>query len=253
MGSPKIFAHRGANDRFNESTITAYKLAANDGVDALEMDLRMTKDGSLVVMHDETIDRTTNGAGDVSHFTLEELKSFSTVAVFNQQTTMETIPTLEEVIQTFRGSEMYYIETRLVDGKLKMEVPLIQLLEKYDLINKDLVMIQSFSEASLKKVNELAPEIPLTLLFGKGKFDLRKALSVSYPMIGVEASNVTREMVDALHRNSKEVHVYFTNPDTQKEEQKRVKALNVDGYFTDYIHFTKKILRYEAKAIRGGT
>ncbi|MBS4219120.1 glycerophosphodiester phosphodiesterase [Bacillus sp. FJAT-49711] len=250
--TPKIFAHRGANDRFNESTITAYRFAAEDGIDALEMDLRMTKDGILVVMHDEKMDRTTNGTGKVSHFSLEELKSYSTVAEFNHQTTMETIPTLEEVIQTFKSTEKYYIETRLVNGEVKMEVPLIQLLKKYNLIDKELVMIQSFSEDSLKKVKALEPEIPLTLLFGKGKFELNKALSVPYPVIGVEASDVTRNVVDAIHRNGKGVHVYFTNRDTQKKEQKRVKRLNVDGYFTDDIQFTKKILKYEVEANERG-
>ena len=63
--SPKIIAHRGANDRVNEKTILAYKVAAQDGVDALEIDLRITKDGSLIALHDKTIDRTTSGNGEL--------------------------------------------------------------------------------------------------------------------------------------------------------------------------------------------
>jgi glycerophosphoryl diester phosphodiesterase len=239
---PKIFAHRGASDQFNESTITAYQIAAEYGVDALEIDLRMTNDGSIVVMHDETIDRTTNGSGEVSNYNLEELKTYQTVEVFNNETTMEAIPTLKELIDTFKDKERYYIETRLVNGELVMEEPLIQLLNEYDLIKKDLVAIQSFSKKSLEKIRELAPDISLTMLFSKGDFDLKKALRVNFPVIGMESTDVTMKIVNELHRQGKEVHVFFNNSDTQKKEQERVKALNVDGYFTDHIPFTKKLL-----------
>lgn len=243
VDSPKVLAHRGANDRFNESTITAYKIAAEDSVDALEMDLRMTADGILVVMHDETIDRTTNGTGEVSTYSLQEIKNFQTVDVFSQQTTTEEIPTLKEILMTFRDTEHYYIETRLVNGEPLMEEPLIELLHELDLISQGLVTIQSFSEQSLKEIHELAPDVPLTLLFRKGKFNLQKAKSVEYPFIGIEASDVTMKNVNELHRQGKEVHVFFNDKETQKEEQERVYMLNVDGYFTDDIRFTKELLK----------
>ena len=240
--TPKIFAHRGASDRFNESTLTAYQIAAQDGVDALEIDLRMTKDGELVVMHDETIDRTTTGSGEVSEYTVEELKTFQTVAVFSDETTVEEIPTLKELLETFLNTEGYYIETRLVNGQLLMEKPLIQLLDEFDLLSEELVTIQSFSQDSLDKVHELSPDLPLALLFRKGEFDLKTALSVEYPIIGLEASDATLKVVNQLHRQGKEVHVFFNDLETQAEEQERVKAFNVDGYFTDDILFTKQLI-----------
>lgn len=243
--SPKIIAHRGANDRFNESTISAYEIAAADGVDALEIDLRMTEDGVLIAMHDETIDRTTTGVGEASDFALREIKEFETVEVFQNQTMTEEIPTLEEIIETFRDTEHYYIETRLVDGEPKMEETLISLLHEYDLIAKGLVTIQSFSNKSLEKIHELEPEIPLTLLFSKGKFNLQEAKSSEYPIIGMESTDATLKDVNALHREGMEVHVFFNDLDTQKAEQERVHSLNVDGYFTDDIAFTKELLGRE--------
>lgn len=241
--SPKIIAHRGANDRINEATIAAYKMAAADVVDALEIDLRMTEDGALIAMHDQTINRTTNGQGEVSDYSLEEIKSFMTIGQYRGQKFMEEIPTLNEILSIFTDTEHYYIETRLVNGELKMEEPLIELLEEYHLLEKGLVTIQSFSKQSLNKIHELNPQIPLTLLYKKGKFNLKDAVSSPYPFIGIESSDVTRNVVKKLHQSGKEVHVYFTNPKTQKKEQKRIKALNVDGYFTDYIEYTKKILQ----------
>lgn len=243
VDSPKVIAHRGANDRFNESTITAYKIAAEDGVDALEIDLRMTADGALIAMHDETIDRTTNGTGNATDYSLQEIKELETSEVFGEQRTMEEIPTLREILETFRDTEHYYIETRLVHGELVMEEPLIELLLEYDLLSQDLVTIQSFSEESLEKIQTLAPEIPLTLLFGKEKFNLKKAKTSDYPIIGIEATDVTMKSVNELHRQGKEVHVFFTDEVTTRKEQERVYELNVDGYFTDDIRFTKELLK----------
>ncbi|MGN8843046.1 glycerophosphodiester phosphodiesterase [Niallia sp. HCP3S3_B10] len=240
--TPRVIAHRGANEWYNESTITAYQIAAQSGVDSLEIDLRMTKDGELIAMHDETIDRTTNGKGKVSDYTLEEIKTFQTFKSDYGKTITEEIPTLKEIIETFHDSQRYYIETRLVNGKLAMEEKLIQLLEEYQLLDKNLVTIQSFSEESLLKIKEMAPHTELALLFRKGSFSLNEASGVEYPIIGIESTDVTQKVVKELHKQGKEVHVYFTNKKTQKEEQERVLEYEVDGYFTDYIHFTKEIL-----------
>lgn len=239
---PIIIAHRGANDRFNESTLTAYQIAAKDGVDFLEIDLRMTEDGRFIAIHDLTIDRTTKGKGEITDFTLKEIKEFETVEVFQNQTTTEEIPTLEEIFAMFGNSENYYIETRLVDGKTVMEEPLIDLLGKHKFITQKNVIIQSFSKESLQRVNEIDQDIPLTLLYKKRKFDLEDAKKEPYQMIGIESTDVTKEVVDVLHNQGKLIHVYFTDKETQKEEQRRVMEYGVDGYFTDYIEYTKKML-----------
>lgn len=239
---PRIIAHRGANEWFNESTIPAYEIAAETGVESLEIDLRMTKDGHLVAMHDATIDRTTTGKGEVSDYTLKELKSFSTIEKRRGQIQTEDIPTLQEILETFQDTQKYYLETRLVEGKLAMEEKLIALLEEYKLIDKDLITIQSFSESSLEKIKELSPNVELALLFKRGSFSLRKARAVDYPIIGIESTDVTRKIVDKIHQQGKEVHVFFVDKKTQKKEQVRVRRYGVDGYFTDYIHYTKDIL-----------
>ncbi|MFS0821850.1 glycerophosphodiester phosphodiesterase [Bacillus sp. 1P02SD] len=236
-----IIAHRGANDRFNEHTLTAYKIASQDGIDYLEIDLRMTKDGELVAMHDDTIDRTTNGKGKVSDYPLAELKNFKTVSTFNNKMVSEEIPSLREIFDEFSDTENFYIETRLVNNQLAMEEKVIDLLEEYQLLNDKRVILQSFSTKSLDKLSTLAPDIPLTFLFKKGKFDLNKAIATDYPIIGIESSDITARIVKKLHDNGKKVHVYFTNKKTQKREQTRLKDLQIDGYFTDYILYTKEL------------
>jgi len=240
--TPKIFAHRGAVDRFNESTITSYKIASEDNVDALEIDLRMTKDNMLIVMHDETIDRTTNCTGRVSDLTLWNIKSCVTLGQYNGEITMEEIPTLGEIFQTFGSTQKYYLETRLVYGETAMEEVLVKLLMDYHLLDKEKVAIESFSEDSLEKMATLAPELSLTLLFRKGEFELEKALAVDFPVIGLESTDASVEIVNALHNQGKEVHVFFNDVETFEEQQKKMKELNIDGYFTDNITFTKRLL-----------
>ena len=240
--SPKIFAHRGAVNQFNENTITSYKLAIGQKVDALEIDLRMTKDNVLIAMHDETIDRTTNGTGRVSELTLRDIKSSVTLGLYNGEVTMEEIPTLGEVFQTFGSNQKYYLETRLVYGETAMETVLVKMLTDHQLLDKEKVAIQSFSEESLEKMAELAPDLRLTFLFREGEFDVDKALDVDFPVIGMESSDATVEAVNALHSQGKEVHVFFNDPETLEEQQEKMKLLNIDGYFTDNISLTKRLL-----------
>ncbi|QCR34145.1 glycerophosphodiester phosphodiesterase family protein [Lysinibacillus sp. SGAir0095] len=242
VASPKIFAHRGAINQFNENTITAYKIASEENVDAIEIDLRMTKDNVLIAMHDETIDRTTNGTGRVSELTLRDIKSCVTLGLYNGEITMEEIPTLGEVFQAFGGSQKFYIETRLVYGETAMEEVLVRMLSDYNLLDKEKVAIQSFSVESLEKMADLAPDLRLTLLFREGEFELDKALEVDFPVIGMESTDVTAEAVNALHSQGKEVHVFFNDSETMEEQQEKMKQLNIDGYFTDNISYTKRLL-----------
>ncbi|MET1031066.1 glycerophosphodiester phosphodiesterase [Domibacillus tundrae] len=237
---PKLFAHRGASDQFNESTLTAYKIASSEGVDALEIDLRMTSDGVLVVMHDETIDRTTDGSGSVAAFTFDELSAYPTVGNGGRE---EMIPRLRDLFDTFGGTEHYYIETRLVDGEAVMERPLIDLLNEYSLIEQKKVTIQSFSQKSLRQVKKLAPSVPLTRLFGKGKDNIVQASLPLYDNIGIESTDATQQSVTILQSLGKDVHVFFNDPEKEKAEQKRVEKLDVNGYFTNHISFTKKLMR----------
>lgn len=239
----EVIAHRGANNFFNEHTLTAYEIASEADADSIEIDLRMTKDQELIALHDTTLDRTTTGSGVPEEFTLNEIKQFDTVAVFGQKTYKEPVPTLEEIVTAFKQEEHYYIETRLVDDDTKMEEPLINLLQENDLLDPKYVSFQSFSKESLKKLREFAPEIRSTLLYGTDKFDLEDALEADADVIGIESRNVTKCIVDTLHQQGKEVHVFFTDERTQLVEQQRVMMYGVDGIFTDDIDFTKQVLK----------
>ena len=95
----KVYAHRGYSGRFPENTMLAFQEAAKTGCDGIELDVQLTKDGQLVVIHDETIDRTTDGSGYVRDYTLEELRRFNAAAKWDGRFGFQPIPTFEEYCQ----------------------------------------------------------------------------------------------------------------------------------------------------------
>lgn len=169
-------AHRGASGYAPEHTLTSYELGEKMKGDYIEVDLQMTKDGQLIAMHDETLDRTTNGTGLVKDYTLDEIKKLDAGSWFNEKYPDYAkeeyaglkVPTLEEVIQKFGKDARYYIETKSPEVYPGMEEKLLEILEEYKLTGVNApsskVLIQSFSPESLKKIHDLNPDIPLIQL-----------------------------------------------------------------------------------------
>ncbi|WP_139787278.1 glycerophosphodiester phosphodiesterase [Cohnella massiliensis] len=160
-------AHRGASGYAPENTLAAYRTAVRMNADYLEIDLQMTKDGHLVAMHDETVNRTTDGTGRVRNLTLEEIRQLDAGSWFNQTHPMyareeyagEKVPTLREIFETFGNDANYLLETKSPTVYPGMEEQLIELVEEYKLSRH--VAVQSFSKASLSKLRSLNEEILL--------------------------------------------------------------------------------------------
>ncbi|WP_459500226.1 glycerophosphodiester phosphodiesterase [Bacillus sp. C1] len=169
-------AHRGASGHAPEHTFASYDLVKKMKADYLELDIQLTKDGQLIAMHDTAVDRTTNGTGEVREKTLSEIKSLDAGSWFNEAYPEKAKPeyvgqkvlTLEEIFQKYGRSMKYYIETKSPEVYPGMEEKLLGLLEKYNLIGQNMsssrVMIQSFSQESLKKIHSMNENIPLIQL-----------------------------------------------------------------------------------------
>ena len=160
-------AHRGASGYAPENTIPAFKLAIDMETDYIELDIQLTKDRVPVVIHDETLNRTTNGTGYVKNFTLEQLSKLDAGSWFNEQYPMFArdqytglrIPTLEEVFERFGKEVDYMIEIKDPALNPNIETILNEQIEKYNL--SDHISIHSFSESSLRRLHSINPEIPL--------------------------------------------------------------------------------------------
>ncbi|CAM4514539.1 glycerophosphodiester phosphodiesterase [Paenibacillus typhae] len=160
-------AHRGASGYAPENTIPAIELAIEMQADYIELDIHLTKDKIPVVIHDETVNRTTGSRGYVRNLTLEQIKQLDAGSWFNEAYPMFareqyagiTIPTLDEVFETFGDKTRYMIEIKEPGSNSQIEALLNEAIEKYKL--EDVVSVHSFSSASLRKLHAINPEIPL--------------------------------------------------------------------------------------------
>ncbi|MCA1057550.1 glycerophosphodiester phosphodiesterase [Rossellomorea aquimaris] len=163
----KLFAHRGVSGEAPENTLAAFKAAAESGAHGIELDVQLSKDGHIVVIHDETIDRTTNGTGYVKDMTWEQLRTYDAGSWFHSSFQGESIPSLEEVLDVVTAHH----DSMIINIELKNDqIDYPQLEEKVlELLNekgmKEQTIISSFNPESIKKVRQLDSDIETAFLF----------------------------------------------------------------------------------------
>jgi glycerophosphoryl diester phosphodiesterase len=267
--------HRGASGYAPEHTIPAYDLALRMGADYIEQDLQLTKDGVLVALHDDTLDRTArptaeSAPGDctglVIEKTLAQIKTCDVGTWFNETYPQYAkpeyvglkIPTLEEVFQRYGTGVNYYIETKNPEAAPGMEEELLRLMDKYGLTEpaaaKWQVLIQSFSPLSLQKIHALDPSLPLIqLYFGaessatiQATLDVARTYAVG---IGPSKSDVDATLVEAAHARCLDVHPYTVN---ETAEMEALISLGVDGMFTNFPDRLEAVLGKEAAGGKSG-
>ena len=164
MGKTEIYAHRGASAYTPENTLPAFILAMKQKADGIELDVQLTKDGEIVVIHDETINRTSNGKGAVRDYTLEELKQFSFHYKFDDYKGVQ-IPTLREVFDAIKESDMM-INIELKTGIYwyeGIEEKVVNLVQAYGL--EERIIYSSFNHYSVQKILELEPTAKTAYLY----------------------------------------------------------------------------------------
>jgi glycerophosphoryl diester phosphodiesterase len=163
---PLIMAHRGSSDEAPENTLTSFRLALSQGADILETDLRFTRDGEIVLMHDATVDRTTNGSGKVSEMTLTEIKELRHQPLSlpkGEGERAEAPATLEELLQCTRGKTPLALE--LKDDRFLNShgaSSLLDLLAKNSALESTALV--SFSYLRLQTFRPLAPRLPIGMI-----------------------------------------------------------------------------------------
>ncbi|MBR9926159.1 MAG: glycerophosphodiester phosphodiesterase [Gammaproteobacteria bacterium] len=266
LESFQVIAHRGASGHAPESTMAAYELAHEWGADYLEVDVQLSADGELVVFHDDTVDRTSDGEGSINAYTLEELKALDTGTWFNDANVDKADPTfagakiltLEELFERFGHEARYYIETKSPLLNPGLEEALVEALEEHDMIENGRVLVQSFEQGSLLKLHELNQHIPLIQLvwYSPNAEDNDRLVewtgvtpapaditdedfqAIKEYAVGI-GTNVTyngedvidAEFISQAQENGLSVHVYTIN---ETDEMERLRDWGVNGLFTDY-------------------
>ncbi|SIN26968.1 glycerophosphodiester phosphodiesterase [Micromonospora cremea] len=251
MGGPLVFAHRGASYDLPEHTLAAYLRALDEGADGLECDVRLTRDGHLVCVHDRRLDRTSNGRGLVSARTLAELEMLDfgswhpgsapsgDVPPDESHTRLLTLARLLDAVLAAGRPVRLLVETKHPSRYgSNVERRLVNLLRRYGLADPApddpvQVTVMSFSPLAVRRVRELAPTLPTVLLLevlprwlslGRLPFGAR----IAGPGIGLVRARP--QLLPALRAAGNEVYVWTVNDPADLE---LVLAAGVDGIITD--------------------
>jgi glycerophosphoryl diester phosphodiesterase len=229
------FAHRGASGYAPQNTLAAFVLAAEMGADGIELDVHLAADGQAVVIHDDTVDATTNGTGRVSRMTLAELQSLDAGGWVDPRFAGERIPTLKQVFDAVSDRLLINIEIKVEAGyhPVEQEAETVRLIVEHGLVDR--VIISSFSPLSLRRVHRLNPDIALGFLYARGEpaflpwlvHRFYAPLAALHPHFGL----VDSRYVAAAHERGQRVNVWTVN---EAEQLRRMQDLGVDGIITNY-------------------
>jgi glycerophosphoryl diester phosphodiesterase len=222
--SPQVIAHRGGVVLRPENTMAAFSQAVADRVDWIEFDVQMSSDGELVVIHDPTVDRTTDGTGAVADLTLSELRRLDAGDG-------EPIPTFAEVVAFAKNAGVgIFPEAKSTDPGI--EEAMISVIRRF--AYQDRTIIQSFDPTTLETFHRLAPEIKLCALYGQGvlRLDANQPGDAEFVCPMAEMVLINPGMIRAAHASGRQVLVWFGAFESQFM-MKAVLALGADGVVVD--------------------
>lgn len=231
----KVWGHRGSSGYAPENTLPAFAMAVGLGADGIELDVQLTKDGEMVVIHDERVDRTTDGTGRVVDYTLAELKKLNANNGMNRFGFVE-IPTLQEVFELVKDTDLY-INLELKNSVIfyeKLEEKVLKLVREMEL--EDRIIYSSFNHNSMLALKSLSPESKIAFLYSNGILDMDD-YAVRYQAAAVHPSvqNMrypNSDFVARCHEKGILVNVWTAN---EQKDIDYLKSIGVDAVITNYI------------------
>ena len=228
----KIYAHRGASGYAPENTLEAFKLAIKQGAEGIELDVQLTKDGEVVVIHDETIDRVSNKTGFVKDYTLAELREFSFDNNIEGYKNTK-IPTLKEVLELLKPTNL------MLNIELKTSIIWYENIEEkvlklvYDTDMRDRVIYSSFNHYSIKKIKNLDEKANTALLFGDVILDTVNYIknanipAIRPPVYQLKMDNFLDEYINS----GLDIRVWTVN---NPDDMQSLINKNIDAIITNY-------------------
>lgn len=229
-----LVAHRGLSSEYPENTLIAFQAALQSNIDMLEIDLHRTADGCLVVIHDESIDRTSNGSEKIKAATLDALRQYDFGISKNSLFERQLIPTFEEVLQLIQSlPQTLLIEVKQPKNYPGIENDLFNKLEQYN-INKDKVIIQSFDQNFIEVLYKKGFGCRLGVLISRKRYwyhmpKFRK-ISAYADFVNPHYSLVTKTFMKQAHQNGLKVMPYTVNDGNLARKLER---LGVDGLISN--------------------
>lgn len=224
-----LVGHRGLAPGYPENTLAAYRNNIELGVDMMEIDLRGTKDGEIVILHDDTVDRTTNGEGDVTALTLAEVKELDAGSYVSQEFASERIPTYEEVLKLVKGTDVKLL-LDIKESEVLDKERIVRLTEAYGAELDVIVGVRSLDD--LAEFRALNPNLR-TLGFIPSIVDMDEFAEAGVDILRFWPEWVSADplIVEEAHRLGKPV--WSTSGEAGQEELTDLIKLGVNGFLTD--------------------
>lgn len=230
----QIIAHRGYSSRYPENTLSAIRAAVEAGADMVEIDVQLTKDGALVIMHDDSVYRTTNGSGLVKDLTLEQIRMFDAGVKFDPKFAGERVPTLDEALEAVQGKAMLNIEVKNAGSEASRKLMAEKLSEAIARYNYAAhVQVMAFDSDFMREMRQKTPTISMAMLAVTNSFNLKLRQAGNLKMDGLNLLHgaISQGEVRDIHKAGLRTNVYTVN-----RQASMLKALRkgVDGLITDY-------------------
>ncbi len=235
----KVWAHRGASGSAPENTLPAFEMAIEQGADGVEFDVQLTRDDHVVVIHDETLERTTDGHGWVADHSLDDLKKLDASAGLAGFAGVR-IPTLAELFDLVKDADLR-LNVELKNSRIPyqgMEERVLGLIDQLGVADR--VVISSFDHNSLRGLAESGTTLPLGVLYSDPlwrpwNYATKLGASALHPSLSATRPKV----VERSHEAGLEVNVWTVN---EPEEIERVAELGVDALITNYPARAREVL-----------
>jgi glycerophosphoryl diester phosphodiesterase len=226
-----VFGHRGAKAYAPMNTFPSFELALAQGADGIELDVRLTRDGAMVIMHDDSVDATTDGAGHVRDLTLAEIQSLDAGAWFGEAFRGTRVPTLDEVFETIGKRTRINVEIKAESIRGEgIEAKVAEAIRRHGLERS--TIISSFNPITLRRFRHAMPEVPIGFLYAEDMPPFIPHLMIGLPH---EAKNPHHTMIDADFMKRTKAAGYHVNTWTVNDAARAVQLrdLGVDCIITD--------------------
>lgn len=240
-----VIAHRGASAYYPENTLMSFEGAISMGADMVELDVRLTKDGDVVVFHDEKISRCTNGKGRIADHTMIELHALDAGSWFDKKYQAAKIPTLMEVLSLCRGKIAVNIEikTEAVTDAITGGIEELSLKIVEQIGIREHIVFSSFDPRVIKHLKEIDSSVGLAVLYEKRHYGSKMPSDI-IESLGADAFNCSQKELSSkwltnLKLNNIPLNIYTINDETN---MRRLIKMGVNGIFTNKPDILKRVV-----------
>jgi glycerophosphoryl diester phosphodiesterase len=237
----RVIAHRGFSGQAPENTLVAIRRAIEVGADMVEVDVTVTSDGHVIVLHDETLDRTTNGKGLPTEHTLEAIRQLDAGSWFSPDFAGEKVPTLIEVLDLVKDRILINVEIKPEAVEHGVVAKVAGLINEHEMLDE--VVVSSFSPEALRQMKVADPAVITATLFNKDLHTDRDPLEIIQEVgsreFNISGKRLTVAMIERCHRHDIPVAVYTVNDPI---DMRRLQAIGVDAMFTDHPDLLLEVL-----------